>query len=91
MKHARSDYNRIQDPAGLIADDEPVFLIRAKDAAGPLTVLMWAQEASRLGAAEEIVQSAIEHSLRMIQWQVKNGKQVPDMPASCRIPFEAPE
>lgn len=33
MKHAREDYNRIQDPAGLIPDGEPVFLIRGKDIA----------------------------------------------------------
>ena len=31
MKHAREDYNRIQDPAGLIPDDEPVMLFRAQD------------------------------------------------------------
>jgi hypothetical protein len=31
MKHAREDYNRIQDPAGLIPEDEPVFLLRAQD------------------------------------------------------------
>ncbi|MEQ1761584.1 MAG: hypothetical protein ABL984_00430 [Pyrinomonadaceae bacterium] len=31
MKHARKDYNRIQDPAGLIPEDEPVFLFRAQD------------------------------------------------------------
>ncbi len=31
MKHTRDDYNRIQDPAGLIPADEPVFLLRAQD------------------------------------------------------------
>lgn len=31
MKHARADYDRIQDPAGSIPDDEPVFLIRGQD------------------------------------------------------------
>jgi len=31
MKHARDDYNRIQDLAGLIPEDEPVFLLRAQD------------------------------------------------------------
>lgn len=31
MKHARSDYNRIQDPAGLIPEEEPVFLLRGQD------------------------------------------------------------
>lgn len=31
MKHAREDYDRIQDPLGLIPEDEPVFLLRAQD------------------------------------------------------------
>ena len=36
MKHARSDYQaRIQDVAGLIPADEPVFFIRGQDKAAP--------------------------------------------------------
>ena len=31
MKHAREDYNRIQDPSGLIPEAEPVFLLRGQD------------------------------------------------------------
>lgn len=31
MKHAREDYNRIQDPEKLIPEDEPVLLFRAQD------------------------------------------------------------
>jgi hypothetical protein len=31
MKHAREDYQRIQDPAELIPADEPVMLFRAQD------------------------------------------------------------
>lgn len=31
MLHARSDYNRIQDPSGKIPADEPVMLFRAQD------------------------------------------------------------
>ena len=34
MIHARDDYNRIQDPAGKIPADEPVFLLRAQDELG---------------------------------------------------------
>lgn len=30
MLHAREDYNRFQDPEGLIPDDEPVFLLRGQ-------------------------------------------------------------
>lgn len=31
MKHARADYDRIQDPKNKIGKDEPVFLFRAQD------------------------------------------------------------
>jgi len=31
MKHAREDYNRIQDPENKIPEDEPVMLFRAQD------------------------------------------------------------
>lgn len=43
MIHAREDYNRIQDPAGLIPVDEPVFLLRAQDLLAPTTVRRWAE------------------------------------------------
>jgi hypothetical protein len=31
VKHARADYERIQDPDGKIGDDEPVMLFRGQD------------------------------------------------------------
>lgn len=31
MLHAREDYNRFQDPAGIIPQDEPVFILRGQD------------------------------------------------------------
>jgi len=42
MKHARKDYGPIQDPRGLIPDDEPVFLLRAKDRTAAGVVRCWA-------------------------------------------------
>lgn len=38
MKHARKDYNRIQDPENKIPEDEPVFLLRGQDRHAPLAV-----------------------------------------------------
>ena len=35
MIHAREDYQRIQDPEGKIGEDEPVFMVRAKDKLTP--------------------------------------------------------
>lgn len=42
MKHARADYDRIQDPAGLIPEDEPVFLLRGQDIFAPQRLRDWA-------------------------------------------------
>ena len=41
MKHAREDYNRIQDPAGKIPENEPVFLLRGQDKFAPATLEFW--------------------------------------------------
>jgi len=42
MKHARKDYDRIQDPDGKIPEDEPVFIVRAQDICAGDTVRAWA-------------------------------------------------
>jgi hypothetical protein len=47
VRHAREDYNRIQDSAGLFPDDEPLFLIRGQDMAGPETLRQYAIAALR--------------------------------------------
>lgn len=83
MRHARADYQRIQDPAGLIPEDEPVFLVRAQDKAGPATVSFWAEEAEAFGAAPEIVSAAREQSRRMEYWQATHGSKVPDLPTEA--------
>lgn len=80
MRHARVDYQRIQDPAGLIPADEPVFLLRGKDLAAPATVLRWSDLAEQLGAAPTIVEAARRQAQAMIEWQAAHGSQVPDLP-----------
>lgn len=80
MRHARRDYDRIQDPDGKIPEDEPVFLIRGQDIAGPQTVLLWAFLAEAAGADRNIVSSARAHSKRMLKWQFRNRSKVPDLP-----------
>lgn len=80
MKHARPDYNRIQDPEGKIPDDEPVFLLRAQDIVAPQAVEMWALLAHNVGANANIVQAAYEQAHLMRKWQFKHGSKVPDMP-----------
>ena len=80
MKHARADYNRIQDPAGLIPEDEPVFLLRAQDTIAPSVVEVWALAAHKVGASPEIVDCAYKQAQKMRQWQEEHKAKVPDLP-----------
>lgn len=77
MLHARDDYNRIQDPAGLIPGEEPVFLLRAQDEAAVHALQAWIAEARRLGASDDILGKAEAHLARMESWK---PKKVPDLP-----------
>ena len=88
MRHARPDYERFQDPAlqspelfpgvTAIPDDEPVFLIRAKDVVSGDVVRAWAMMAAKVGANMDIVMAAMEQAKKMDEWK---QKQVPDMPS----------
>lgn len=83
MRHARPDYERFQDPAGLIPEDEPVFLIRAKDIVGADAVRAWARLAATAGAANNITSAALLHADNMTAWRLlhADGGQIPDMPS----------
>lgn len=90
MKHAREDYNRIQDPEGIIPADEPVFLLRGQDICAPAAVEAWANLAESLRASPEIVRVARTQAKRMRKWQEGYFK-VPDMPAAARSRRSEPE
>jgi hypothetical protein len=78
MLHARSDYNRIQDPAGLIAEDEPVFLLRAKDIYAPEAIEFWAEMVEE--DEPELSKSVMNFANFMREWQNKNGCKKPNVP-----------
>lgn len=81
MLHARNDYDHIQDASGKIGDNEPVFLLRAKDKCAPEAVEAWAAIAEAEGADAFIVATARQHAKTMRQWQDDTGiAKVPDMP-----------
>jgi hypothetical protein len=80
MIHARTDYDRIQDPAHLIPRDEPVFLLRGQDIAAPGTLEYWADRVEALGASPEIVSAARTHAHRMREWQASCQCKTPDLP-----------
>jgi hypothetical protein len=84
MKHAREDYNRIQDPDGLIPEDEPVFLLRAQDA--------WAATALRIYATSvaatnpELADLAWRHSMMFDAWPTKKQPDLPGQSLETRAP-----
>jgi hypothetical protein len=80
MRHARPDYERFQDPAGLIPQDEPVFLIRAQDITAAPTVRFWASQAEARGADPRMVKRVRAWADEIERYQDHNGVKVPDMP-----------
>ena len=80
MKHARDDYQQIQDPSGKIPEDEPVFLLRAQDKTAPAVVVHWALQAQLVGAEKEVVDSALDQAKAMSKWQREHGMKTPDLP-----------
>jgi hypothetical protein len=64
---------------GEIADDEPVFVVRARDRAAPASVRAYASEAERLGASPRLVASARAHADAMEQYQAEHGSKIPDL------------
>ncbi len=77
MKHARPDYARIQDPAGLIPEDEPVFLLRGQDKFAANALRAYALIAETGGASKDIWESVREQAELMDAWPVK---KMPDAP-----------
>jgi len=80
MKHARPDYDRLQDPAGLIPDLEPVFLLRGQDRNSIVAILAWAASAEMTGASPEIVMHARVQAEAMRKWQEAGHVKTPDLP-----------
>ena len=76
MKHARRDYNRIQDPAGKIPVDEPVFLLRAQDVTAAAIVREWADLNERLGGDPQAIRMARNHAALMQAW---DGRKLADV------------
>jgi hypothetical protein len=90
--HARSDYNRIQDPEGKIPENEPVFLIRAQDEVGAAAVRAWAHLYRVNGGADPVYLSAMRHAERMEVWPKHKPADVPaealDTNTGKHQPFE---
>ena len=68
MKHARKDYDRIQDPAGLIPEDEPVFLLRGQDIHAPDTLRCYANAVAANGGDPKMVELVRRQADLMDLW-----------------------
>lgn len=80
MKHARKDYNRIQDPENKIPMDEPVFLLRGQDMFAPMLLLEWAKQLRLHEGDPEMAKIVENHAQEMIEWQKNNRCKIPDLP-----------
>lgn len=82
MKHARKDYERFQDPIGLIPEDEPVMLFRGQDKFAPIALVAYATAvgiSSTSKDAQEIALLCLEHANRMLDWQNTVKQKEPDL------------
>ncbi len=81
MKHARKDYQeRIQDSENLIPKDEPVFVVRGQDPAGPATLRYWAVLCEATGGSKEAAKLARQHADAMEEWQATVRQHRTDLP-----------
>lgn len=80
MIHARSDYDGIQDASGKIPEDEPVFVLRAKDITAPWLVREWSRLVDERGGDEATVNAVWNWADKMEAYANANysGGKVPD-------------
>ena len=85
MLHARKDYQRIQDPENKIGEEEPVFLVRAKDrfAVNAMRAWYYAAKTEALTTDNKSLLKMADlignHINDTINWQHENGCRIPDM------------
>lgn len=84
MIHANDNYNRIQDPLGIIPKDMPVFLLQGKDKFAPKLLLLWAMWVRLEGGNPDNAREIEEHAQRMIEYQKDRGSILPDLPEKIR-------
>lgn len=59
-------------------DDEPIFVLRARDELAPQLVLEWASVAYAAGTPRVKVMDARKVAAAMLEWSRINGCKVPD-------------
>ncbi len=61
-----------------MAEQEPVFVLRAQDQLAPVVIKIWALLAENLGASQEKVSEARLVAEDMEIWQLNNVRKIPD-------------
>jgi hypothetical protein len=89
MKHSRQDYqNRIVDLAGIIPENEPVFLLRAKDACATAPLHTYLTELVRRGAGRDMIASVNAAMLSFARFAKDNAgaTKLPDIGIAAPLP-----
>lgn len=77
MRFGRRDYDaRIKDTAGLIDDDEPVFLLRAQDRIAWKIVRIYSWFAQEAGCDQTVVEKASKQAELMKIWRKKKKADI---------------
>lgn len=77
-KSIAAHYDSLPPVANPIGEDEPVFLLRAKDQFMPEIVFTYASHCRSLRLPQADMITAFSRAAR--HWQAENGKKVPDVP-----------
>ncbi len=90
MKHARPDYDRIQDPTGKIPADEPVMMLRGQDVFAPVALEAYAAMCEAMASTmpldspqrqslRDMANTVRMHVNRMHRWQMDHKAKMPDL------------
>jgi len=85
MDFIGNDYKaRIIDKAGIIPDDEPCFLFRAKDQHCAQTLRHYAWLCEKNGNHEQ-AEKVYDFILKIENYQDKKGRKAPDIPVQTKM------
>lgn len=90
MKHARPDYDHIQDPSGKIPADEPVMMFRGQDVFAPVALEAYAAMCDAMASTmpldapgrqnlRDMATTVRVQINRMHRWQAEHRAKMPDL------------
>lgn len=79
-EHELTDDHLDDDLQPIIPDDEPVFLLRARDISAPIIVRFWAEVNRNIGTDPLLCERVREWADTMSQYGREHGSHLPDTP-----------